>query len=174
MLEGRDPLEGLSVPGGNTISLSGLLNAINGVAAHEGRVLIMTTNYPKMLDEALVRPGRVDMKIEFTLANKQQIRELFIWMYRADTKIDNRALKMSDILPKMRSNTSDAETEKLMRERKPPSEDANLLQLADEFVDAVPGEIFSPAQLQGFLLTRKNDPAKAVADIAAWRDQQPR
>lgn len=42
------------------ISLSGLLNIIDGVASHEGRVLIMTTNHPEKLDEALIRPGRVD------------------------------------------------------------------------------------------------------------------
>ena len=36
------------------ISLSGLLNSIDGVASHEGRVLVMTTNFPDKLDEALV------------------------------------------------------------------------------------------------------------------------
>jgi mitochondrial chaperone BCS1 len=39
------------------ISLSGLLNAIDGVASHEGRVLVMTTNHPEQLDAALIRPG---------------------------------------------------------------------------------------------------------------------
>lgn len=63
------------------ISLSGLLNAIDGVASHEGRVLVMTTNHPERLDEALIRPGRVDMQIEFTLATRQQIREIFVRMY---------------------------------------------------------------------------------------------
>jgi mitochondrial chaperone BCS1 len=68
------------------ITMSGLLNAIDGVASQEGRVLIMTTNYPEKLDDALVRPGRVDMKIEFTLASKQQIRELFLRMYCVDSR----------------------------------------------------------------------------------------
>jgi chaperone BCS1 len=67
------------------ISLSGLLNAIDGVASHEGRVLIMTTNFPEKLDEALVRPGRVDMKVAFSLATREQICELFIRMYSSDT-----------------------------------------------------------------------------------------
>ena len=35
------------------VSLSGLLNAIDGVATHEGRVLVMTTNHPEKLDEAV-------------------------------------------------------------------------------------------------------------------------
>lgn len=47
------------------VSLSTLLNVIDGVGSPKGRVLIMTTNHPERLDDALVRPGRVDMKVEF-------------------------------------------------------------------------------------------------------------
>jgi len=68
------------------ITMSGLLNAIDGVASQEGRVLIMTTNYPEKLDDALMRPGRVDMKVEFTLASRVQIRELFLRMYCVDSR----------------------------------------------------------------------------------------
>jgi chaperone BCS1 len=68
----------------NGISLSGLLNAIDGVASHEGRVLIMTTNKPETLDEALLRPGRVDLQVAFTNATKMQAKELFERMYEAD------------------------------------------------------------------------------------------
>jgi chaperone BCS1 len=50
------------------ISLSGLLNTIDGVASHEGRVLVITTNYPEKLDEALIRPGRIDVKVGFIFA----------------------------------------------------------------------------------------------------------
>ncbi|KAF2184971.1 hypothetical protein K469DRAFT_688201 [Zopfia rhizophila CBS 207.26] len=39
------------------ISLSGLLNAINGVASQEGRILMMMTNFPGQLDPALTRAG---------------------------------------------------------------------------------------------------------------------
>jgi len=59
------------------ISLSALLNVLDGVASQEGRVLIMTTNHIDKLDEALVRPGRVDMKIEFKLADRQMMSSLF-------------------------------------------------------------------------------------------------
>ena len=45
-------------------SFSGLLNAIDGVAAQEGRALVMTTNHPERLDPALVRPGRADLHLE--------------------------------------------------------------------------------------------------------------
>ncbi|OLN83099.1 putative mitochondrial chaperone BCS1-B 4 [Colletotrichum chlorophyti] len=37
----------------------------DGVASQEGRIPIMTTNHIEHLDAALIRPGRVDKKIEF-------------------------------------------------------------------------------------------------------------
>jgi hypothetical protein len=45
------------------LSLSGLLNVLDGVVDSPGRILIMTTNHPEMLDPALIRPGRIDKKI---------------------------------------------------------------------------------------------------------------
>jgi chaperone BCS1 len=62
----------------SSISLSGLLNTIDGAASHEGRVLVMTTNFPEKLDPALVRPGRVDLQVGFSLATHGQCRKL-IW-----------------------------------------------------------------------------------------------
>lgn len=45
------------------LNLSGLLNVLDGVVETPGRMLIMTTNHPEMLDPALIRPGRIDKKI---------------------------------------------------------------------------------------------------------------
>ncbi|KAK7961059.1 hypothetical protein PG988_012273 [Apiospora saccharicola] len=44
-------------------TLSGLLNVLDGVAAVQNRVVIMTANQPDTLDPALVRPGRVDKRV---------------------------------------------------------------------------------------------------------------
>lgn len=52
------------------VTLSGLLNTLDGVASQEDRVLIITTNYAEKLDKALIRPGRVNIKVEFQLANR--------------------------------------------------------------------------------------------------------
>ena len=83
----------------NAITISGLLNAIDGVATAEGRILIMTTNYPDKLDPALTRPGRIDMRIEFKLASKQQIKELFLRMYSADsTESNKQPTRLSQIM----------------------------------------------------------------------------
>jgi chaperone BCS1 len=64
------------------VTLSGLLNALDGVSSREGRVLFLTTNHPDRLDPALIRPGRVDRKIELALATPDQARRLFIWFFR--------------------------------------------------------------------------------------------
>jgi len=52
------------------ITFSGLLNALDGVAAQEGKVLVMTTNHVERLDPALVRPGRIDIRCYFGLASR--------------------------------------------------------------------------------------------------------
>ena len=64
------------------VTLSGLLNALDGVSSREGRVLFLTTNHPEKLDPALVRPGRVDRKVELGYATPDQARRLFLWFYR--------------------------------------------------------------------------------------------
>ncbi|GLB41025.1 putative AAA ATPase family protein [Lyophyllum shimeji] len=70
-------------PGPTTskLSLSGLLNALDGVGAQEGRILFATTNKYTALDPALCRPGRMDLHVEFKNASKYQARELFKRFY---------------------------------------------------------------------------------------------
>jgi chaperone BCS1 len=61
-----------------SITFSGLLNAIDGVVSSEGRVLFMTTNHISTLDPALIRPGRVDVSIELKNAGRKQMHDLFL------------------------------------------------------------------------------------------------
>ncbi|KAL4260988.1 AAA ATPase family protein [Pleurotus pulmonarius] len=61
----------------NTLSLSGLLNALDGVAASEGRLLFATTNHIERLDPALRRPGRMDIWVEFKYATRAQAEALY-------------------------------------------------------------------------------------------------
>lgn len=42
-------------------TMSGLLNALDGVATPHGLIMCMTTNRPERIDEALIRPGRADV-----------------------------------------------------------------------------------------------------------------
>jgi chaperone BCS1 len=57
-------------------SFSGLLNALDGVAAQEGRVVFMTTNHREVLDPALIRPGRIDVAFELSYAGVDELRRM--------------------------------------------------------------------------------------------------
>lgn len=61
----------------SSISFGGLLNALDGVAAPEGRMVFMTTNHAEHLDPALTRPGRIDVQLHIDNASKDQARRLF-------------------------------------------------------------------------------------------------
>jgi SpoVK/Ycf46/Vps4 family AAA+-type ATPase len=45
------------------LNLAGLLNVLDGVVDSEGRIIVMTTNFPDKLDSALIRPGRINKRI---------------------------------------------------------------------------------------------------------------
>ena len=55
------------------LTLSGLLNALDGLGAHVGHLLIMTTNAMESLDEALRRPGRMDRSFFLDYASTAQV-----------------------------------------------------------------------------------------------------
>jgi mitochondrial chaperone BCS1 len=77
----NSPSQGSKFVGGK-VSLSTLLNVIDSVASKEDRVLIITTNYITRLNEALIRPGRVDKKVELRLANKNITANLFCLVFK--------------------------------------------------------------------------------------------
>lgn len=63
------------------VTFSGLLNALDGVAATERRIIFMTTNHIDKLDAALIRPGRVDVKVYLGDADHNQILQMFDRFY---------------------------------------------------------------------------------------------
>ena len=46
------------------ITLSFILNIIDGIRETPGRILIITSNNYNCLDPALIRPGRIDINLE--------------------------------------------------------------------------------------------------------------
>lgn len=189
------------------ISLSGLLNIIDGVASHEGRVLVMTTNRPEKLDEALIRPGRVDHQVAFGNATQTQIKELFERMYTNDlprttfiksgtttiasskpTSLQIFKEKAELLTPPITPTTSTHENANgsanghaINGHAKMPNgvvvlgekdngevSEEVLVNIAKAFSEKVPDNMFSPAEIQGFLLKRKKDPRKALAEVENW------
>ena len=62
---------------GVKVSYSGFINALDGVAAHEGSVVFLTTNHPQLIDEAAIRSGRVDFRLELGLCDRDQLERMF-------------------------------------------------------------------------------------------------
>ena len=63
------------------ISLSGLLNAIDGIYSSNGRIIIATTNCADELDAALLRPGRFDLKETIGYADDYMVKKMFNKFY---------------------------------------------------------------------------------------------
>lgn len=66
---------------GGGVTLSGLLNTLDGVASTEERILFMTTNHIERLHPALIRPGRVDVREAIDHSSSYQIRSMFKRFY---------------------------------------------------------------------------------------------
>ncbi|KAK5118031.1 hypothetical protein LTR62_004076 [Meristemomyces frigidus] len=66
---------------GANVTYSGLLNALDGVASAEERIIFMTTNHIDRLDDALIRPGRVDMTVQLGNATEWQMGQLWDRFY---------------------------------------------------------------------------------------------
>ncbi|KAJ5111738.1 hypothetical protein NUU61_001368 [Penicillium alfredii] len=126
---------------GSGVTLSGLLNVVDGVSSQEGRVLIMTTNHIEHLDEALIRPGRADKRVHFKLADGKISAQLFHTVFK---------------------QTPDH------KQAKKQSSDETIERLAKDFASKVPDQIFSPAEVLSFLLERKNSPFDAVTAVEGW------
>ncbi|PGG96212.1 hypothetical protein AJ79_09681 [Helicocarpus griseus UAMH5409] len=67
--------------GKSRLSLCCLLNVFDGVAAHEGRILILTANDAGKLDPSLIQPGHIDKTIHFGYANQQLAQGMFLTFY---------------------------------------------------------------------------------------------
>jgi mitochondrial chaperone BCS1 len=61
----------------NSITLSGLLNVLDGFHAPSGVLFVMTTNRVEQLDAALLRPGRIDYKLYLGKASDAQKIDLY-------------------------------------------------------------------------------------------------
>ena len=63
-------------PTRDRLDLSGILNVLDGGVDTPDRILIMTTNHPERLDPALVRPGRVDVRLRLGYVQRTEARQM--------------------------------------------------------------------------------------------------
>ncbi|KAI7089699.1 hypothetical protein KC356_g2174 [Hortaea werneckii] len=93
------------------------------------------------LDEALVRRGRIDRKIEFRFASRSVSAALFKRVY---------CKSQEELLP-----------------GEAPLDEAEMHPLANEFASSLPENALTPAEVLGFLLDNRTDPKAAVAGMPA-------
>ena len=60
------------------LNLSKILNILDGIPERTGQIIIMSTNNPTLLDDALLRPGRVDCMIEFKRASAATAKKIIL------------------------------------------------------------------------------------------------
>ncbi|TKR67435.1 hypothetical protein L596_023587 [Steinernema carpocapsae] len=78
----RDPMnKHVAYDGMTRVTYSGLLNAIDGIASTDERILFMTTNHKELIDKALIRPGRIDCEQYFGNCSKWMVGRMFQRFY---------------------------------------------------------------------------------------------
>ncbi|KIL69218.1 hypothetical protein M378DRAFT_70289 [Amanita muscaria Koide BX008] len=174
----------------NKITLSGLLNVLDGIGAAEGRILFATTNKYSSLDPALCRPGRMDVHVEFRLASKFQARQFYKTFYAPDSEFQDRDPdrpngsineKVADLVDLEAlittsgedivepSSTGDVAITGTFHQRRAPQLSCKvLIGLANAFAENIPEREVSMAALQGYLIQYKTRPVEAVKNVRAW------
>lgn len=122
----------------NRVTFSGLLNALDGCTAQEGRIFVLSTNHRERLQESLCRPGRVDFEIEIGYADEGQVRRLLRNFYPLD------------------ENDGDGDDSYCKRER-----------VIDQFVEGVKEIMgsFTTAEVQGHCMYHKRSIEKMAARV---------
>ncbi len=78
------------------LSFNGVLNALDGVGAQQGRMVFMTTNHLEKLDPALVRPGRCDVHLFVGNAVQDQIKRMLERFYPSIENAAELAARIPD------------------------------------------------------------------------------
>jgi chaperone BCS1 len=128
------------------VTLSGLLNVLDGPASVDGRLVIMTSNSPDSLDSALIRPGRIDSKILFGYTNKEVSSQIFSHIFN----------KTPDEI------VFDKDNELTLPSTK------EIASMAKQFAACIPETKISPAECQGYLMRHRDDPHAALLNAKAW------
>ncbi|WWD17976.1 hypothetical protein CI109_102422 [Kwoniella shandongensis] len=148
----------------SSVTFSGLLNALDGVASSEERIIFMTTNHFSRLDPALIRPGRVDLQELLDDAAGEQAKRLFVKFYGNSTSL---------------TSAEDEEGEnkgRILREGEEPLSDEEVEAMGSEVERLVDderrhGRMVSMASLQGlFIRNGAKESLEGIRDLCRPRD----
>ncbi|KAK0552500.1 hypothetical protein OC844_006427 [Tilletia horrida] len=79
----------------NRVTFSALLQLLDGAASSENRIVFCTTNHLERLDPALIRPGRIDVRVAYHNASRRQAKGLFcrIFTTLSAQELDERLIE---------------------------------------------------------------------------------
>jgi len=75
------------------VTLSFLLNLLDGILEVPGRILIITTNRVDYLDKAFIRPGRIDINLKVGHCDENMIRDMFEHFYEDSVPVSKYPLE---------------------------------------------------------------------------------
>ncbi len=81
--KGKDEAKEAIAEWAEGLTLSTILNALDGIASLDGIVIMMTTNCIEKIDDAILRSGRVDRLIELPMVSSEAVKEHFLHSYPA-------------------------------------------------------------------------------------------
>ncbi|KAG0339709.1 hypothetical protein BG000_001568 [Podila horticola] len=144
---------GKAQSGSNNVTLSGILNALDGITAQEGSVVFMTTNHIRKLAPALIRPGRCDRKIFLSRS--------------ASGHAHNEPGHKPDVIAN--GITSDADTKEKIRKE---DYDAMINRLADDICKLITHkDTVTTAQLQGFFMLHRDKPEDILDEVPGFLEE---
>ena len=167
------------------VTLSGLLGAIDGIAAQEGRVLFATTNKYSALDPALVRPGRLDVHVRFDNAGRKQAAALYRCFFPAESDDVKEFEHDESTSPTAVGSCPGSPVEAPLLPASPedyecddgqidlcdddqPLSSSECKDLSEIFARRIPEGEFSMASLQGLLMQYRSRPRRVIKEVGAW------
>ena len=126
------------------------------MASPESHIIILTTNRIEELNKALIRAGRISQKVPSYLAGPNIGYEMFLRFIQDDGQVSSE-----ELTGWVRSADSMSQQEK---------ESQRLCELAASFAEQIPNQVYSPAEIQDYLLIQIDDSEGAVNDFNAWKE----
>ena len=142
------------------VTLRGLLGALDGVGAAEGRLLFMTCRDASALEPALIRPGRIDTRLAFEAPDKAQAKALFRHFYGLDDE-KRHATEEAEADEKNAPFSDEAEGERDRSDEKRAWAEAFAAAATDpRLASRDHPAVSSMAALQGLLMSHREDPRR--------------
>ncbi|KAF9276554.1 hypothetical protein BGZ88_001643 [Linnemannia elongata] len=159
---------GKAQEGGNNVTLSGILNALDGITAQEGSVVFMTTNHIRKLAPALIRPGRCDRKMLFDYADKHQIEGMFMKFFLSRPPVAPKPARKSSTGSATAPAAPSLDLDSKEKGRKEAYDDM-IKRTAAKMAEAITfKDSVTTAQLQGFFMLHRDDPESILGEVPGF------